>query len=38
MIEGLSSNNTSNCFKFIMAPTHGKACGLGRRNGTITLP
>ena len=38
MVEGLSSNNTSNRFKFIMAPTHGKACGLGRRNGTITLP
>ena len=26
------------CFKFIMTPTHGKTCGLRRRNGTITLP
>ena len=37
MTESLSSNSTSNHFKFIMAPTCGKTCGLGRRNGTITL-
>ena len=38
MTERLLSNNISNRFKFIMAPTLGKTCGLGRRNGTITLP
>ena len=38
MTKSLLSNNTSNRFKFIMAPTHGKTCGLGRRNGTKTLP
>ena len=37
MAENLFSNNTSNRFKFIMAPTHGKTCGLGRRNGATTL-
>ena len=35
--KSLSSNNTSNRFKFIMTPTSGKTCGLRRRNGTITL-
>ena len=38
MTESLFSNNTSNRFKFIMTPTRGKTCGLGRRNGTVTLP
>ena len=38
MTESLLSNNTSNYFKFIMTPIHGKTCGLRRRNGTITLP
>ena len=38
MTENLFSNNISNRFKFIMAPTHGKTCGLGRRNGAATLP
>ena len=37
MTESLSSNSTSNHFEFIMALTRGKTCGLGRRNGTITL-
>ena len=37
MTESLLANNTSNRFKFIMAPTRGKTCGLGRRNGAITL-
>ena len=31
-----TKNNTSNRFKFIMAPSCGKTCGLGRRNGTTT--
>ena len=35
--ESLLSSNTSNRFKFIMAPNRGKTCGLGRRNGTTTL-
>ena len=38
MTESLLSNSTSNRFKFIMAPTRAKTCGLGRRNETITLP
>ena len=38
MTKRLLSNNTPNYFKFIMAPTRGKTCGLGHRNGTITLP
>ena len=38
MIQHLLSNNTSNRFKFIMAPTRGKTCDLGCRNGTVTLP
>ena len=38
MTESLLSNNTSNCFMFIMTPTRGKTCGLGCRNGAITLP
>ena len=36
MTESLSSNNTSNRFKFIMTPKRGKTCGLRHRNGTIT--
>ena len=38
MTEILLFNNTSNHFKFIMTPTHGKTCGIRYRNGTITLP
>ena len=26
--QSLLSNNTSNRFKFIMTPTHGKTCGI----------
>ena len=36
--ESLFSINTSNPFKFVMTSTRGKICGLGQRNGTITLP
>ena len=38
MTKSLLSNKTSNRFEFIMAPNHGKTCGLGRRKGTKTLP
>ena len=36
--ESLLSNNTSNCFEFIMTLTLGKTFDLGRRNRPITLP
>ena len=36
--ESLLSNSTTSRFKFIMTLTHGKTCGLCRRNGAITLP
>ena len=37
MTENLLSNSTTSRFKFIVTLTHGKTCGLHRRNGTITL-
>ena len=37
MTKSLLTNNTSNCFKFIMTPSRGKACSIHCRNGTLTL-
>ena len=37
MTESMLSNNTLNCFKFIMNSTRGKTCGCRHRNGTITV-